>query len=98
MRIDQTNYLGAVDQAKALLKQRQIEFDGAETLRTQGYRAEAELAAAEAALATANANLIRAKREFRVVHLGVRHARNKQHRSHDESDREGGDQVDQYRQ
>jgi len=64
MRIDQTNYVGAVDQAKALLNQRQIEFDGAETLRTKGYRAEAELAAAEAALATARANLIRAERDF----------------------------------
>ncbi len=64
MRIDQTNYLGAVDQAKALLKHRQIEFDGAKTLRTKGYRAEAELAAAEAALATAKANLIRAERDL----------------------------------
>ena len=61
MRIDPTNYAGAVNQAQALLKQRQIEFDGAKTLRTQGYRAEAEFAAAEAALATANANLIRAR-------------------------------------
>ena len=32
MRIDPTNYLVAVDQAKALVKQRQIEFDGAEKL------------------------------------------------------------------
>ena len=64
MRIDQTNYVGAVDQAKAFLKQRQIEFDGAKTLRTQGYRAEAEFAAAEAALATANANLIRTRRDL----------------------------------
>lgn len=64
MRIDQTNYVGALDQAKALLNQRQIEFDGAKTLRTKGYRAEAELAAAEAALATARANLIRAQRDF----------------------------------
>jgi RND family efflux transporter MFP subunit len=64
MRIDPTNYVGAVDQAVALVKQRQIEFDGAKTLRTQGYRAEAEFAAAEAALATAKANLIRARRDF----------------------------------
>lgn len=64
MRIDQGNYLGVVQQARALVKQRQIEFDGAQTLRTQGYRAEAELAAAEAALATASANLIRAERDL----------------------------------
>jgi RND family efflux transporter MFP subunit len=64
MRIDPTNYVGAVDQAVALVKQRQIEFDGAKTLRTQGYRAEAEFAAAEASLATAKANLIRARRDL----------------------------------
>ncbi len=64
MRIDPTNYVGALQQAEALVKQRQIEFDGAKTLRTKGYRAEAEFAAAEAALATAKANLIRAKRDL----------------------------------
>ncbi len=64
MRIDPTNYVGALQQAEALVKQRQIEFDGAKTLRTKGYRAEAEFAAADAALATANANLIRAKRDL----------------------------------
>ena len=53
-----------MQQAEALVKQRQIEFDGAKTLRTKGYRAEAEFAAAEAALATAKANLIRAKRDL----------------------------------
>ena len=51
MRIDPTNYAVAVDQAKALLLQRQIEFDGAEKLRSQGYRAESEYASAAAALA-----------------------------------------------
>jgi len=64
MRIDPTNYVGALQQAEALVKQRQIEFDGAKTLRTKGYRAEAEFAAADAALATAKANLIRAKRDL----------------------------------
>lgn len=64
MRIDQTNYLGALKQAQALLKQRQIEYDGAASLRTQGYRAEAEFAAAETALATAMATLTRAERDM----------------------------------
>lgn len=64
MRIDQTNYRGVVLQEQALVKQRQIEFDGAKSLRTQGYRAEAEFAAAEAALATASAKLIRAQRDL----------------------------------
>ena len=41
LRIDPTNYRVAVDQAEALVKQRQIEYDGASKLREQGYRAEA---------------------------------------------------------
>ena len=57
MRIDPTNYTVAVDQAKAMLTQRQIEYDGALKLRTQGYRAESEYASAAAALATAKAEL-----------------------------------------
>jgi RND family efflux transporter MFP subunit len=64
MRIDPTNYEGEVEQAEAVLKQRQIEFDGAQTLRTQGYRAEAEFAAAGAAMATAKSDLIRARRDL----------------------------------
>ena len=46
MRIDPTNYRVAVDKAEALVNQRQIEFDGAKKLRSQGYRAESELASA----------------------------------------------------
>ena len=64
LRIDQTNYVSAVQQAVALEKQRQIEFDGAKSLRTKGYRAEAEFASAEAALATARANVVRTKRDL----------------------------------
>ncbi len=64
MRIDAANYTVAVEQAEAFLKQRQIEFDGAKSLQERGYRAEAELASAAAALATANAELVRAKRNL----------------------------------
>ena len=64
LRIDPTNYRVAVDQAEALVKQRQIEYDGASKLREQGYRAEAELASAAAALATAKAELVRARRNL----------------------------------
>lgn len=64
MQIDPSNYTAAVQQAKAVVHQRQIEFDGAKQLRSQGYRAEAELASAAAALATAEADLIRANRNF----------------------------------
>ena len=64
MRVDPTNYTVAVDQAKALVKQRQIEFDGAEKLLSQGYRAESEHASAAAALASAQAELVRANRNL----------------------------------
>ena len=69
MRIDPTNYTVAVDQAEALVKQRQIEFDGAEKLRQSGYRAEAELASAAAALATARADLVRARRDLERTYI-----------------------------
>ena len=74
--IDPTNYQVAVDQAEALLTQRQIEFDGAEKLRSQGYRAESEYASAAAALASARAELVRARRnlertEIRLPYAGI---------------------------
>ncbi len=69
MRIDPTNYTVAVEQAKALLNQRQIEFDGASKLRSQGYRAESELASAAAALASAKADLVRAQRNLQRTYI-----------------------------
>jgi RND family efflux transporter MFP subunit len=71
LRIDPTNYSVAVDQAEALVAQRQIEHDGAKKLRSQGYRAESEYASAVAALASARAELVRAQRnlERTYVHL-----------------------------
>ena len=64
LRIDPSNYGVKVDQAEALVGQRQIEYDGALKLRSQGYRAEAELAAAAALLATAKADLVQARRNL----------------------------------
>ena len=64
MRIDPTNYTVAVDKAEALIKQRHIEYDGAEKLLSQGYRAESEFASAGAALASAQAELVRAERDL----------------------------------
>jgi len=64
MRIDDRNYVAAVVQAKALLKQREIEHDGASKLRSQGYRAESEYASAVAALEGARADLIRAQQNL----------------------------------
>jgi len=69
MRIDPTNYTVAVDKAEALLAQRQIEFDGAEKLRSQGYRAESEYASAKAALASARAELVSARRNLERTYI-----------------------------
>jgi multidrug resistance efflux pump len=69
MRIDPTDYGVAVKKAQALLKQRQIEYDGASKLRSQGYRAEAELASAAAALASAEADVVRAKRNLERTNI-----------------------------
>lgn len=74
MRIDPTNYDVAVSQAEALVRQRQIEYDGALKLRSQGYRAEAELASAEAALATARAERVRAKRNLERTFIRLPYA------------------------
>lgn len=69
MRIDPTNYTVAVDKAEALLAQRQIEFDGAEKLRSQGYRAESEYASARAALASARAELVSARKNLERTYI-----------------------------
>ena len=69
MRIDPTNYTVGVDRAEALVTQRQIEFDGAQKLRSQGYRAEAELASAAAALAAAQADLVGAQRNLERTYI-----------------------------
>jgi len=71
MRIDPTNYAAAVDRAEATLTQRQIEFDGAEKLRSQGYRAESEYASAVAALATARGDLVNAQRNLQRTSISL---------------------------
>jgi RND family efflux transporter MFP subunit len=69
MRIDPSNYTVAVAKSEALLNQRQIEFDGAQKLRSKGYRAESELASAAAALAAAKAELVGAQRNLERTHV-----------------------------
>ena len=69
MRIDPTNYSVAVDKAEALVKQRQIEYDGAKKLRSQGYRAESEYASAAAALSSAHAELVSARRNLERTYI-----------------------------
>lgn len=74
LRIDPTSYDVAVDQAEALVRQRQIEFDGASRLRDSGYRAESEYASAAAALATAKAELVRARRDLAKTRVSLPYA------------------------
>lgn len=74
MRIDPTNYEVALEQAAALVRQRQIEFDGAEKLKSQGYRAESEYASAAAALASARAELVRAQRNLERTYVRLPYA------------------------
>ena len=69
LRIDPTNYTVAVDRAEALVTQRQIEYDGAKKLRSQGYRAESEYASAAAALASAQADLVAARRNLERTYI-----------------------------
>ena len=69
MRIDPTNYKVAVDQANALVAQREIEYEGAKKLRSQGYRAESEYASAAAALASAKAEQVRASRNLERTYI-----------------------------
>ncbi len=74
MRVDPTNYTVAVTQAEALLRQRRIEYEGAKKLRSQGYRAESEFASAAAALATAEADVVRAKRNLERTFIRLPYA------------------------
>lgn len=69
LRIDPTNYTVAVEQAKALLTQRQIEYDGAVKLKESGYQADASVASAAAALASAKAGLTRAQRDLQRTRI-----------------------------
>ena len=71
LEIDPTDYEVAVAQAKALVKQRQIEYEGARSLRKQGFRAEAELASAEAALAAAKSSLVRAEKNLERTKISL---------------------------
>ena len=71
MRVDPTNYLVELEQAEALITQRQIEYDGAEKLKSEGYRAETEYASAVAALAAAKAERVRANRNLERTYIRV---------------------------
>lgn len=55
VRIDIDDRMARLDEAKALLAQRQIEFDAAQQLNQRGYRADTQFAQARAALDAARA-------------------------------------------
>jgi len=64
LRIDPVNYQSALERAEATVSQRQVEYDGALRLRDQGFQAESQLLSAKAALAVADADLVRARRDM----------------------------------
>lgn len=69
MRIDPTNYEVDVARAEATVRQREVEYEGAQELRDKGYRAEAELLSAKAALEAARADLVRAERDLQRTYV-----------------------------
>ncbi|MEQ8690138.1 MAG: efflux RND transporter periplasmic adaptor subunit [Pseudomonadales bacterium] len=64
LHIDPVNYQSALARAEATVSQRQVEYDGALRLRDQGFQAESQLLSAKAALAVADADLVRARRDL----------------------------------
>ncbi|MFK8016492.1 MAG: efflux RND transporter periplasmic adaptor subunit [Gammaproteobacteria bacterium] len=64
LQIDPTVYQAAVRQTEAVLNQRQIEYDGAKQLGAKNYRSKIDLAAAEAALEVARADVTRSRRDL----------------------------------
>ena len=61
VRLDERDRVARLKQAEATLKQRQVEYEGREKLKTSSYVSEAQLAEALAALETAKTEVVRAK-------------------------------------
>lgn len=70
VRIDVDDRMARLDEANALLAQRQIEFDAARQLNERGYRADTQLAQSQAALDAARATVEIA--ELAVSNLTIR--------------------------
>ena len=64
MTIDPDNYFAAQEKSKALLEQRQNEFDDAINLREKGYLSESEYLSAATALASAKSELVKADKNL----------------------------------
>ena len=62
--IDPDNYFAAQEKSKALLEQRQNEFDDAINLREKGYLSESEYLSAATALASAKSELVKADKNL----------------------------------
>lgn len=71
MQIDDTDYIAAMAQAEALVKQRLIEYSGTQSLSIKGFRAEAELAAAKANLTAAQSNLVKARKNLQRTKISL---------------------------
>lgn len=70
VRLDERDRRARLAQAKATVKQREVEFDGREKLKTSSYVSEAQLQEAIAALETARAELTRA--ELDLDYMSIR--------------------------
>ena len=62
--IDPDNYFAAQEKSKALLEQRQNEFDNAINIREKGYLSESEYLSAATALASAKSELVKADKNL----------------------------------
>jgi multidrug efflux system membrane fusion protein len=69
-RLDEADRLARVSQARATVKQRELEYDGQLKLKPAGYISDAKLAEAQALLETARAELARA--ELDVARMDIR--------------------------
>jgi len=70
VRLDERDRSARLTQAQATVKQREVEFEAREKLKTSSYVSEAQLQEAVAALETARAELIRA--ELDVAYMTIR--------------------------
>ena len=64
LRIDPVNYESELERAQATVSQRLVEYEGARRLRDKGFEAESQLLSTKAALAVAEADLLRAQRDL----------------------------------
>jgi len=69
VRLDERDRTARLAQAKAMVRQREVEYEGRLKLKSQSYVSEAQLQAAVALLETARAELIRAKLDLEYMNI-----------------------------